>query len=307
MSCKCGNDNCGGVCNYSIGARLYYYFNNANFIETNIGDIKQDTLDRKQTFVVIGAEVEGTNDGLSVGRLMVPTGALDIPMGKKFNGAVDTNRALKEYINKSGMDGTEVLNKLIKFDDNKILPVPLKVGTTCTINYITKNGEKVEEKTKIAKVRWTVDKEDKKFKCFIITEAFHHDTNTRVVELLEDYGDTFTTSTEFSFYTKANLSSHLIKFSRYGYVMPIELKSEGGSIIIDNASVYVKGENDYKATVIGGWKDGKIVIDKELAKKTVKNPKVYKSIENNNVYIKLFRQSMMPYLASDTHVVTVKK
>lgn len=303
MSCKCGNSNCVGVCNYSIGARLYYYFNNAKFISTNIGDIEKDTLDERQTFIVIGAESEEN----SIGKIMVPTGNCDIPIGSKINNRVDIKKMLVEYINKSGLDGKDILDRLVKFDTtNKLLPMPLEVGTRVDVTCKGSKGETIVQKTKISKVRWKVDSKDKRLKCHIVTDAFDLETNTRLVLLLEEYGDKFVISNDFGFYNKANLSSNLIKFNRNGYVLPIELKSEGGSIIIDNASVYVKKENDYKAEVVGGWVDNKIVINNS-AKRVVSNSKLYKAISNNNVYIKFFRNCIIPYLVADTNVVTVKK
>lgn len=306
MKCRCGRDDCKGTCNYTVGARLYYFFNNMKHIEAKIGEIRQDSIDKRQSFMVTGCETTINEGRRDIGTIMYPLGAITLYKENKFDGIIDAKKALSEYIEKSDKPNV-IYERAYKYENNELLPIPIDVGNYLEVWYDRADGTEVRSKAKVDKVKWFIDKEDNKLKCKLITSLVNLDTNKRVCVYLDEYMEKYTISGVTEFFNKTNLKEHIVAFQPNGYIRPIELVCPEGSVIIDNVSVYAKRIGAYSSCVVGGWREDKLEINEELLKQYVNNPKVLRVMKNNKAYLNMLRKSIVPYLVADTRKVKVGK
>jgi len=303
MSCICGQENCVGVCEYSVGARLARFLNEIDTLDTCIGAVDNSS---KESLTAIG--IRQYTD-FTCSKILKPSSQAKIVMESKFRGYNDKSvrSVLKTYIDKSGCsNGNELLELLKKIEDNRAVLMPFKVKQICDVVHIRKskkeevNGKSIECRTTIESVKWAVNEEGI-LQCNLLVSMVDPDTSKKINLDIQDYGARFSLVDLERAKTKTGITDPLIKMTRFGYIKPIEIQSENNIVIIDNCSIYTREKSGYNLRVIGKWENGKIVYSEKL-----NEVKLEKAISLNETYLSKHRRWIAPYGICDTHKVSVK-
>ncbi len=262
----------------------------------------------KDSLIVTGMTLyrDGTNS-----TIFKPSSNVSIPMEERFKRYNDKNAKaiLKEYLNTSGLEnGNELMNKLRLVEENKTVFAPFKAGQICDVEYtrVSKrqeiNGKKVECRTNIESIKWSIVDNDEKLQCVLHVGMVNPDTMKRVRLRVQDYCDTFNLVDLDRLREKSNVQGQIIKMTKFGYIQPIEIKSGNYRVIIDNCNIYEQHGESTDLKVIGEWSKGKI----QLTRNKITDAKVEKAVSINMTYISKHRRWIAPYGLCETNKLTVK-
>lgn len=307
MKCNCGQETCSGLCNYAVGKRLATFISEIDTIETKIGDMDKSNYS-KDSLIVTGLTLYKKEEKSTV---LKPSYDVSIPMEERFKRYNDKNAKaiLKEYINISGLEsGIELINKMRLIEENRLVFVPFKPEQICDVEYtrVSKrqeiNGKKVECRTKIESVKWSIVDNDEKLQCVLHVEMVNPDTMKRVRLRVQDYCNTFNLVDLDRLREKSNVQGQIIKMTKFGYIQPIEIKSGNYRVIIDNCNIYEQHGESTDLKVIGEWSKGKL----QLTRNKITDSKVEKAVSMNMTYISKHRRWIAPYGLCETNKLTVK-
>ena len=89
----------------------------------------------------------------------------------------------------------------------------------------------------------------------------------------------------------------MMRFSRYGYIKPIEIETADNIYIIDNRDIIIKDTEE----VVGEIRTG-IALDKKKI-----DDKMLNMLDKNSNYIIKMSKYIVPYELSDTNKVKLRK
>lgn len=307
MGCNCGQENCSGLCNYAVGKRLATFLKEIDTVETKIGDMDK-SKHSKDSLIVTGLTLYKKEEKSTV---LKPSYNVSIPMEERFKRYNEKNaRAiLKEYINISGLeDGIELINKMRLIEENRVVFAPFKPEQICDVIHtrVSKrqdvNGKHIECRTSIESIKWSIVDNDEKLQCVIHVSMVNPDTMKRVKLRVQDYCTTYNLVDLDRLREKSNLQGQIIKMTKFGYIQPIEIKSGGYRVIIDNCNIYSQHSDSSDIKVIGEWVKGKL----QMTKAKITDDKVSKAVSMNMNYISKHRRWIAPYGMCETNKLTVK-
>jgi len=302
--CKCGQENCKGLCEYAVGRRLATFLNEVDTVQTSIGEI--DNKYSKGTLIATGIKIY--RDG-TASTVLKELKDISIPMEQRFNGYNNKNvrLILREYINASGCNnGRELLTKLKEIEENKLVLMPFKVRQLCDVIHIRQsnnkevNGEKVECRTEIQCVKWAID-DSGKLHCALVTTINDPDSGKKIVLKLEDYEERFKLVNLERATVSGKTQEKIIRMTRFGFIKPIEINHKDNIIIIDNCSLYAKYKDEGDIREIANWSGNKVVYAEKI-----KDTKLEQFVNANVEYINKHRRWIAPYGLHETNKIDIK-
>lgn len=300
MESKCvkciGIEKCNKYCALQAGTNLVNFINGVDIIETQIGDLREDSRTKKLGLIVSGHIIE------SVG---APTYILSdlstsIDISGKFISYKDMTplQILKSYLDSLDAS-TELKENTIKtfklFNSNRLLPLPIKPGSECEVVYTDHNGKKATTNTKVTSVRWGSDKQTGKLSCYIhcIVDKGIFESNNRTVKVpITEYGENIKLPQLERTLKSSETDRDLIKMNPVGFIKPIVVTDNKFTLALDNQHLY--RITDANAFIIGNWKNGKIV-DFQGGMEPIQKSKAYKKIHNGINYVEKHKRFIVPY------------
>lgn len=299
MVCKCGSETCGGVCITATGDRLIKYLNSIKTVSI------PDYGDASSGLRVIGAQGFKSEQN----RILVRD-TYEIETEDRFRGTeelFDIQECMADAINKleyTEEEKEQYTNMLRDIQTGKQVISPLKTGDVISIEVEDTNGNKRDVKSYISKIKWSMNKEIMKFECEI-TASFvdYKNNNKKMVYMLNDYGKTFCLH-DCSNLRDRKKEFNIIEISKFGYIYPIEILNDLGSLIVDNQYVYIKTKE--KTTLVGMWFNNEIRLNEEYIEERI--GKEHINLINENIkYIRAHRKYIIPYMLADTNKIELKK
>lgn len=291
-----GLDRCNKYCALQAGTNLVNFINGTDIIETQIGDLREDSRTKKLGLIVSGHIIETTGAPTYV--LSDLSTSIDVS-GKfiPYNG-MSPQQLLNIYLDSLDM-AAEAKDKALKtfklFNSNKLLPVPIKPGAECNVTFEESNGKKVTTSTKVTSVRWNSDRKTGKLNCFIhcTVEKGFFDGNNRTVKIpIIEYGENIKLPQIEQTLKSSETDRELIKMNSVGFIKPIVVTDDKFTLALDNQHLY--RVTDDKVFIIGNWKSGKIV-DFQGGIEPVQKSKAFKKLHNGASYVERHRRFIVPY------------
>lgn len=301
--CRCGREGCAGDCGYAVGERIGKYLKAQRFLKTHLGDIEDDK-DFGSRLANIGCRWFGNGDSITSIKKMYDSG-VSIETEEKFSRYYDRTafEMLSEYVEKSGDGaGEKMLEMLEKFNSGALMPVPLQVGESCTIDW--DHIEKAKEckdmtgkfTSSVNMVKWCYGSSGMEgYLSFESDSTNIHKEKGILIIRLEDYGKSYAKK-EYEQWKNSKVYDNLIVMTRFGYVLPVEFIKGEQSAVFDNVCVYRNTPG--KTETLWEYAEGTKVLDERLA--VFNDSHLIKSIKENLKYIMNYRGIMAPYLVCDT-------
>ena len=293
--CICGNPKCRGLCNISLGHKVYEFYNQFknSLRDSSIGTAKKDELDHNRFMYIKGYEFYNPSDCKKSDDYCTLYGLKSSTIVSKPVFQVDPSdlaKYISEYSTFAGLDKDEY-NKfradMLAVARRSKLIVPINFTDEFDVNVYRDNTTKVKNKLRctIDRVRWAVNPESKLVEC---TLRFRVDSKTLKDVNITKYGvDFFNRQTILG---SADLVQSAIRMNQYGYIEPLLVSTQSAKLAIDNCSIYY-GKAFYDMREVGYW-DGNTLnitdgnIDKALLD----------YIRKNKNYIAVNRKYMAPYM-----------
>lgn len=295
---KCtGTQGCNKYCPIQAGRNLVDFINGVEVTQTSIGELREDYKTKKLGLIVSGHIIEtgatspvNILSGLSTsidasGKFINYMGYTPQQILSLYMDSIGTNEAVKK----------KTIETFKRFNSNKLLPVPIKLGSECEVSYESNNGKKIVANTKVASIRWNSDQETHKLQCTLVCETEHGtlDGIAKIVKVpISEYGESIKLPQIERIMKTSEIDRELIKMSSVGFIKPIEISDGKVKIASDNQYIYhIVGEQTF---IVGKWSDGDIQdIQKRLA--GIGASKAYKKLMNAKNYINKHRKFMVPY------------
>lgn len=297
---KCtGFEDCTKYCMLHSGKALVNFLNNADMINTNIGDYKSRNNDGVQDLVVSGYQVwdEGAPSWLLTG---IST-TLDASPKFKNIYSKTPNQVVKAYCESAGIskeETNELIDKIQRLNKNRLLVLPFKPRTQFTTD-IGRDSKTVE--TTISSVKWSTDKDTFRLNC-VITFKFP-DANGKENHCkysITDYIDKFKMSSLEMHSKDEKHDKRLIKVTDHGIFKPIALREDNMIVAIDGTYMYTTINGN--THIIGYWDDkDNLVINSNIKSAAIKK------IKDNVGFLKNHRRFIAPYLMYDANEIKIGK
>ena len=280
------------------GKALNDFLNRVTITETRIGEFSSSKpFDRAGTSknydLICSGHMVSNHEEVS----WIYTG-IDTPLdaNPKFKRAFDRNpvQILKQYYDDTGLseeDLNESINKITKLNNNKMLIVPFKLGTSCTVEIEVESHTFVKD-MELDTIKWVTDKESSKLKCMLIFKNANVMSGRSYSLPITSYLDKFRVSS-ISIQGKVSKNdTDIIKATDNGVFRPIQFSDGDSSVVIDGSYVYfISGAG---TVIIGEWKNDDLVIYN-----TLKN-KAFKAMMKRKDAIRAHRRYIAPYSLVDT-------
>lgn len=287
---------------YEMGESLANFLLSVDSINTSLGDSGGNGL------LVVGVQVDMTKQPAYILR------GTDIVMerDKKFNSVNGTTvlKTLKEYSKKETNEVSKKLEDLLgMLTNNKIVVTPFKPQDICNIesDESIRDGKKQETPNKIESLKWCLEPGSSKFRydVYMCRGGFAVKNNTKIN--IEDYGIKFKLEgIESSIKNRSNIDRGIIKFNRFGFINPIEIKSKNNRVAVDSVNVYLERGNNGRTKVIGKWVDSDKLVNFSADAKSVERDTAYNHLIKNLDYIYKHRRYIAPYKLTVPNIITLK-
>ena len=297
-NCK-GLDACNKVCILHAGRALVNFITKADMIETRIGEYSSRKKGDKPDLVVYGHQLY---DLKSPSWLLTDINT-SLDASDKFRRLYDKTAfqivsAYCKYVNMSSEETKEITDKIKKLNSNKLIILPFKPRTQCSIDYTVDGVTEKKKDAEIAYLKWVTNKENHKIECTIGFSVASATGNSTVKLPITDYISKFRLS-QMEMQAKNNkYDKKMISINDYGIIKPIVVKQGNASVAIDSTYVYcsVSGET----SIIGYWDE----YDKLVLKPNIKSAALDK-IKDNADYIKNHKRYIAPYLLYEPNIVEI--
>lgn len=311
MDAKCtnctGTDKCNKYCALQAGTNLVDFINGVDIIETQIGELREDSRTKKLGLIVSGHIIE--TSGAPTYVLSDLSTSIDIS-GKFISYKhLAPQQILRTYLDSLDISSEAKENTLKTFklfNSNRLLPLPIKPGAECEIVYSDNTGKKTTISTKVSSVRWGSDKQTGKLNCFIhcIVDKGIFENNTRVVKIpIVEYGENIKLPQLERTLKSSEMDRDLIKMNSVGFIKPIVVTDDKFSLGVDNQHLY--RITDTSVFIIGNWKNGKLV-DFQGGTEPIQKSKAYKKIHNGMNYIEKHKRFIVPYGLFESNIIDLR-
>lgn len=297
---KCdGIEKCTKNCTLHTGKALVDFINRVDMIETRIGEYSSRERNTRYDLVVSGHQI---HDITSPSWILTDIDTI-LDASSKF-ADVDGKTPLQivnsygKHVGLKSTDIKDINDKIKKINKNKLIVLPFKPHTSCSIDYTVGNNTEKNKEAEITYLKWTTNKETHKLEC-IINFAVHGATTTNIKMDIKEYMNKFKLS-QMDINVKSNkYDKRLIKVSDYGIFHPVVVKEKSVEIAIDGTYMYCANGDDVQ--IIGYWDaNDKLKIIKEL------KAKAFLKIKDNADYIKRHKKYMAPYLMFEPNIIEIK-
>jgi len=294
--CK-GVDACNKYCVMHAGKALVDFISRVDMIETKIGEYRSREKDGPLDLVVHGHQLYDLNTPswllTDISTTLDATSKFETVFGK------NPIQLINNYGAKNGLkteEIKEVTDKINKLNKNKLIILPFKPHTPCSIDVETDSIKQKKRDSKIVYIKWVTNKQTYKLNCEIAFE-FESDTNKKIYKLpITDYINKFRLSSLEMQAKSTGHDSSLIKITDHGMIKPIAIKDGNNIVAIDGTYVYSTINGDTR--ILGYWdKMDNLVMNVET-----KSP-AYKKIQDNINYIKNHKKYIAPYLLYEANVI----
>ena len=301
---KCtGTEGCNRYCPIQAGKNLVDFINGIEVVHTKIGDLREDSRTKTIGFIVSGHIIEkdypeptnilsGLNTSINAsGKFVSFKGMTPQVLLKTYMDTLEISQEVK----------AKTLEIFKLFNSNKLLPLPIKVGAECEVNYTNETGKKITASMQVGKIMWAVDHESNRLQCTLVCDTAKGtiDGTTKYVKVpLNEFGTSVTFPQIERTLKSSEINRDLIKMTHLGFIKPIEISDDKVLIAMDNQNIYrVVGENIF---IIGTWVNGKI---KEFQNgvSSIQSTKAYKKLHNSINYIEKHRRFIAPYGLFETN------
>lgn len=315
--CLCGDKKCKGLCDVSIGWRLYclfYELSGLNLIKAvSIGKPEPERAGSRQYIYPIGYQYfdrkacKLNNDfsrtlsrkcvNVAIEKKLVVNDTNVKHCVEAFISAVDTletpeiaevKEAIERYpLNKFREDvaaylkGTAVIKPVVADDEYNVA--------------IMEPGKPEKyEKLQLAYVQYLVNRDTYKADWSFCFRRKSDGERVCKSVMIDNYGTGCYAMKDI--YFGKSVKDGVIKYSRFGYIKPIILRHKGKELAIDNKSIYVN------RNVVGYWDESdKIQIDSASCDDELKA-----WLTQNRAYVAKYRKFIMPYLLGESTLFDLK-
>lgn len=303
-----GIDKCNKFCEMHMGVNLINFISNIDFIETQIGEFKEDYKTGKTSYIVSGHSIESYGNPVYI----MSSLETSIDASGKFkpcNGRTP-QQILHAYLDTLDMTSevkTKSMEIFKQFNSNKLMPMPLKPGEECEATYQDNTGKSNTAVCKIQSVRWNADKDTGKIKCKIIIsieKGNSFDTSCKMVQIpITEYGTNIKLPKLERMLKSSEMDRDMIKMTDIGFIKPIQISDSKYTIALDNTYLYRVSDN--RTFIIGRWQGTKIV-DFMSGMDPILKSAAYKRILNAIAYIDRHRRFIAPYGLYEPNVLIAK-
>lgn len=191
--------------------------------------------------------------------------------------------------------GRAVVEMAKRLENGTCCIMNIQVGDKCMYK-LAAGGSIKNIMTDVCKISVGLDL-DNKLSYRVVTGLLARAAKDRGKARIEEYGDTFTLGKYELYNPKSATSNKLMRFSRYGYIKPIEIETADNIYIIDNKDILIKDTEE----VVGEIRTG-IALDKKKI-----DDKMLNMLDKNSNYIIKMSKYIVPYELSDTNKVKLRK
>lgn len=303
-----GLDKCNKVCELHMGYGLLTFIKGIDFIETQIGEFRENYKTNKIEYIVSGHVLESAGEPTYI--LSDLTTSIDAS-GKfiPFNGR-SPQQILRSYLDSIGIASNirdSALDTFRKLNSNKLLPFPLKPGAECEITYKDNAGKSNTTTCKIHNVRWSADRTSGKIKCLVVCAVDKNvtfETNSKMIPIpLTEYGHNIRLPQLERTLKSSEMDREILKMTDIGFIQPIEVMDDKYTLALDGLYLYRIIDN--RIFMIGTWKGTKIV-DYMNGMEPILKSKAYKRISNALGYIDRHRRFIAPYGLYESNKIKIK-
>jgi hypothetical protein len=295
-----GVNKCTRCCVYHLGKAFVNFITNVQVIETRIGEYESREKGTKPDLVVYGHQIW---DMSSPSWLLTDINTI-INVSDKFLNAYGKNafQITNVYCKFAGIstaETKEITDKIKAINSNKLLILPFKPKTECSVDLVAEGINEKKLESKIEYLKWTTNKETHKLECMIgfSSEKFNGAKTFKMS--IEDYLTKFRLS-QIDIRSKgAKQDNNLIKMTHHGIIKPIVVKEGNTSIAVDGTYVYytVNGET----SIIGFWNErNELVLNNNIKGKAITK------IKDNMDFIKDHKKYIAPYMMYEPNIIEVK-
>lgn len=299
-----GVDKCNKYCRLNAGLNIVNFIKSVDVVDTQIGELRPARGSVKNSLIVTGHLLD--SGGAPTYIMSDANNGIDISGKFKNYDNATPQQLLKQYIDTLDLS-KEVKENSIKtfrkFNSNQLLPIPLKVGAECEVNYSSKNRNETI-KTKINSIIWNIDKETGKLACNITCPAEKgvFESDRRMIKIpITEYGTKIKLPQLERVLTASSIDRDLIKMSPVGFIKPVVVEDGKNTLAIDGQHLYKV--TDDGVIIIGTWKNGKMT-SLQGGIEPVQRTKAYKKIHGGIKYVEKHIRFIAPYgLFEANHIV----
>lgn len=307
--CICGNNKCKGLCDISVGRRIYEFYRNwtsANLIEdVDIGAVEIKNPGSKEYIIVRGIKFYSPSENVLENRSRILSNENAIKGIRVTNlFSMDAQRVtsyLKAYFDKfSGIPGYENCRRtIIDLMTWKKVLIPINPESSCDVMVHKVDIDKVRNymaKSVIKYIQWCAD-ENGELTCTIrvLPEKDKVSTERDITTFGKELIDRTISG------MMPDRSYEVVQMSRFGYIKPIVITAKGQTVVIDNCSVYL-GDSLSSLEEIGNW-DGNSINYKRG--KHITDKQIIALINEYKPYLAVTRKKMAPYLVGESNLVKI--
>lgn len=292
-----GVDKCSKYCELQAGMNLVGFINGLDIIETQIGELRRGVLEDGSDLMVCGQIIECRSTPVYSLR---PLNANIRLSGKflNFKGCTPTQLIdmVLNYVRASQDSRVDSINTFKRFDSSRLLAIPIKVGSACSVDYKDSSGETIKSSCcKVSMIRWWADTDTGELNCsvYITVKRSLSDTWHKEIELpISEYGLSFSIPSIDNGIDKSAIDNRLIRMTSTGFIKPIVIRDSKCAIAIDSKYVYNIASGD--EVIIGKWTDKGIKEFKDSLSGVLKSS-AYKKFKDNMEYIQRHLRFIAPY------------
>lgn len=292
-----GIDKCNKLCELHMGYGLLSFIKGIDFIETAIGEFREDYKSKKIEYIVSGHMLENVGNPTYI--LSDLTTSIDASGKFTSCDGKSPQQILRAYLDSIGIDNKvkeSALDTFRKLNGNKLIPFPLKPGAECEITYKDNNGKTNNTSCKIQIIRWMTDRATGKIKCEVICAVDKNvafETNSKMVSIpLTEYGHNIRLPQLERTLKSSEMDRDILQMTDIGFIRPIEVSDEKFVVALDSCFLY--RVVDKRVFIIGAWRGNKLE-DYNKGMDQVSKSKAYKKIANALSYIERHRRFIAPY------------
>ena len=302
---KCiGISECNKYCPISAGKNIANFIDDIDKTDTNIGDFRKDNPNKPETFVIMGIMLEKMSSPINIMKLLPSTG-ISIKGKLSDNWSLSPTQILKTYLDYTSVPKNEqqaAIDNLKRFNSAKVIPTPVKVGTDIEVTHVGSDNKKRKTVVNVRAVEWRLDLETGNLNGLIYTDISNSNTGAKLKLNMEDYGSSWILPNIERNLKTAEIDRAAIKMLGTGLILPIEICSSDGVIVLDGQHMYlVKSDGAY---IIGTWGQSGMVENTEITNSLISN-KSYRKVKSIIKFVEKHRRFIIPYGLSSTNKITI--
>lgn len=297
-----GLDSCVKYCDIRVGENIVNFVNGIDSVESTIGELRAgEEFDRPgETIMVIGYELAKGSNPMTVYGTPPKNGVVLQGKLKDYNGSnpIQMLRKYTGYCKLPNPVQSKAMDDLKKFNSNKIIPTPFKVGADIEVIHKGFDNKSHRTLSNADFIKWRLDGSGELVGT-ILVHVGRTDTGSNYAKVkFSEYGiNWFLPNLERNLKT-SEITYEAIRMSNLGLIDPIEVTDGKTTLAVDSQHMYlVKGST---ITIVGDWTPNGMKENPEFMS-SIHKTKAYKKLNTCMKFIEKHRRFIVPYGLSEAN------